>query len=186
MGGYQVSRLPFYAPFDPREPQTFLLFRLWFMTPLVRKIDRYLLCSSRLQHGRTRMRQYVLYLPDIPGTNSGNPGDFSPSINSLSYCQSWRTLVFATSLLVPERLLLKVWFQLKRQFYPNEVGQTLKRKMDSNQLAESFFYAEFVRDTVQRLSAYVFRQLPSCITIDDNSVVCNYDRIAKRKLATVS
>jgi hypothetical protein len=48
MCGYEASRFPLYAPFDPPLPQIFLLLLFLFVTPFVREIDRDLVCSGRL------------------------------------------------------------------------------------------------------------------------------------------
>ncbi len=63
------------------------------------------------------MRQNVLRFSDVSGRDPGNPSDLSPRV----------------------RFLLKVRLQVKREFYPNEVGQAGRRIVGSYQLSESFF-----------------------------------------------
>lgn len=90
-----------------------------------------------------------------------------------------------SGLLIHQRFLLKVRFQIKSQFYPNEVGQAARCAMSSNQLFESILRAERIFETVQHSSTGAFREFRSCVAINDNAVVCDCDRIGKRSIATV-
>ena len=53
------------------------------------------------------------------------------------------------------------------------------------QLFESVFRAELVLETLQQWSTCPFRQFPSCVAIDNNAVMCDCDRVAKRSIATL-
>ena len=85
-------------------------------------IDQWSTVTFSPTQGRACARQYVLHSPDISGGNTSEPGDLSPCINWLSY-SIFEPFASVPGLLVHERLLLKIRLHIKRQFYPNEVGQ---------------------------------------------------------------
>ena len=90
----------------------------------------------------------------------------------------------ASSQLIRERFLLKVRLQVKREFYPNQIGQAVRTIVGSYQLAESFFYAEFMFYTIQRSTPRAFRQFPPCVAIENSAVARDHNRITEREVAT--